>query len=267
MAVDLPGFGRSGKPGSLNYTIEEYDAFIERFLDWRGLERVRLVMHDWGGVGLAFAQRRPERVERMVLINLVPFLPGYRWHRTARIWRTPGLGELAMGVTVGFTLKWLSRESNVTPGPLPEDMRRSIIDHLDQGTQRAILRLYRSSPPERLAAAGAHLGDVSAPTLVAWGTRDPYIPERFGRELRRRLPARRAARAARRRPLALARPPRPAGAGARVPGPRMSGRSPMTGTASASRSRATAPEAARASAPARSRPRGRLARPPARPGC
>ena len=48
LAVDLPGFGRSGKPGSLNYTIEEYDAFIERFLDWRGIERVRLVMHDWG---------------------------------------------------------------------------------------------------------------------------------------------------------------------------------------------------------------------------
>ncbi len=127
VAVDLPGFGRSGKPGSLNYTIEEYDAFIERFLDWRGIERVRLVMHDWGGVGLAFAQRRPERVQRMVLMNLVPFLPGYRWHRTARMWRTPGLGELAMGVTVGFTLKWLSREANVTPGPLPEDMRR--VDH------------------------------------------------------------------------------------------------------------------------------------------
>ena len=63
----------------------------------------------------------------MVLINLVPFLPGYRWHRTARIWRTPGLGELAMGVTVAFTLKSLSRESNVTPGPLPEEMRR--LDH------------------------------------------------------------------------------------------------------------------------------------------
>ena len=119
---------------------------------------------------------------------MVPFLPGYRWHRTARIWRTPGLGEMAMGVTVGFTLKWLSREANVTPGPLPEDMRRSIIDHLDQGTERAILRLYRSSPPERLAAAGAHLGDVGAPTLVAWGTRDPYIPERFGREYARRSP-------------------------------------------------------------------------------
>ena len=43
-----PASGAPGKPGSRNYTIEEYDAFIERFLDWRGIERVRLVMHDWG---------------------------------------------------------------------------------------------------------------------------------------------------------------------------------------------------------------------------
>jgi pimeloyl-ACP methyl ester carboxylesterase len=188
VAVDLPGFGRSGKPGWKRYTIEEYDSFIESFLDWRGIERVRLVMHDWGAVGLAFAQRRPERVQRMALINVVPFLPGYRWHRTARAWRTPGLGELAMGATIGFTLKHLSREANVTPGPLPEDLRRSIMAHLDQGTQRAILRLYRSSPPERLAAAGEHLGDVDAPTLVAWGTRDPYIPERFARAYAGALP-------------------------------------------------------------------------------
>jgi len=188
VAVDLPGFGRTYKPGSLSYTIEEYDDFIERFLDWRGIERVRLVMHDWGAVGLAFAQRLPERVERVVLINTVPFLPGYRWHRTARIWRTPGLGELAMGATVGYTLKILSREANVTPGPLPEDVRRSMMAHLDQGTQRAILRLYRSSPPERLAAAGEHLGDVRVPALVAWGMRDPYIPERFAREYADALP-------------------------------------------------------------------------------
>jgi pimeloyl-ACP methyl ester carboxylesterase len=182
LAVDLPGFGRSGKPGYLSYTIEEYDSFIERFLDARGVESASLVMHDWGAVGLAFAQRLPERVERIVLINAVPFLPGYRWHRLARAWRTPGLGELVMGATVRFTLRRGSREANVTPGPLPDAWLKSVIDHLDQGTQRAILRLYRSSPPDRLAAAGAHLGTLSMPALVAWGTADPYIPARFARD-------------------------------------------------------------------------------------
>jgi pimeloyl-ACP methyl ester carboxylesterase len=188
LAPDLPGFGRSGKPGFLQYTIEEYDDFIERFLDLVGVEKVSLIVHDWGAVGLAFAQRRPERVERLVIINAVPLLPGYRWHRTARIWRTPGLGELAMGTTNSFTTELLTRESNVTPGPMPPQWRRDVLDHFDPGTQRAILRLYRSSPPERLAAIGAGLASLEVPALVAWGMRDPYIPARFGAEYASTLP-------------------------------------------------------------------------------
>ncbi len=62
-----------------------------------------------------------------------------------------------MGATNRFTLRLLSRESNATPGPMPKEWLDSVIEHFDQGTQRAILRLYRSSPPEVLAAAGARL--------------------------------------------------------------------------------------------------------------
>jgi pimeloyl-ACP methyl ester carboxylesterase len=189
LAPDLPGFGRSGKPGSLRYTIDEYDRFIERFLDLVGVERVSLVVHDWGAVGLAFAQRHPERIERVVVINAITFLPGYRWHRTARIWRTPLLGELAMGSTNRRTLRFASKESNATPGPLSEEWLDSVLDHFDQGTQRAILRLYRSSPSDVLAAAGAQLARLQMPALVVWGARDPYIPARFGRAYADALPS------------------------------------------------------------------------------
>jgi pimeloyl-ACP methyl ester carboxylesterase len=181
LAPDLPGFGRSGKPGSLSFTIEEYADFLESFLELVGVERVQLVVHDWGAVGLAFAQRHPERVERLVVINSVPFLAGYRWHRTARIWRTPLLGELSMGSINRRVLRLISRESNATPGPMPDSWIDSVLAHFDQGTQRAILRLYRSSPPERLAAAGEQLGELGVPSLVVWGMRDPYIPARFGK--------------------------------------------------------------------------------------
>lgn len=189
IAPDLPGFGRSGKPGYLRFTIDEYADFVEHFLDHIEVERVRLVVHDWGAVGLAFAQRHPERVERLVITNAVPFLPGYGWHRTARIWRTPLLGELAMGATTRFTLRLLTRESNVTPGPLPEAWIDSVLAHFDQGTQRAILRLYRSSPSNVLAQAGAQLSRLDMPSLVIWGARDPYIPERFAREYAQALPS------------------------------------------------------------------------------
>jgi pimeloyl-ACP methyl ester carboxylesterase len=182
VAPDLPGFGRSGKPGSLSYTIEEYADFVEAFLEHVGIERVSLVVHDWGAVGLAFAQRHPQRVDRVVVINAVPLLAGYRWHRTARIWRTPALGELSMGVSSRKVLRLLSREGNATPGPLPEQWLDTVLDHFDQGTQRAILRLYRSSPPDVLAAAGARLGEIGAPSLVVWGKRDPYIPARFAQQ-------------------------------------------------------------------------------------
>lgn len=182
IAPDLPGFGRSGKPGSLRFTIDEYADFIEAFLDANAVERVSMVVHDWGAVGLAFAQRHPRRIARLVVIDAVPLLPGYRWHRTARIWRTPGLGELSMGTISRRRLRLLSRESNATPGPMPDAWLDSVLDHFDQGTQRAILRLYRSSPPDVLAAAGAGLGEIGAPALVVWGTRDPYIPVRFARE-------------------------------------------------------------------------------------
>lgn len=180
LAPDLPGFGRSGKPGSRRYTIDEYEGFLERFLEELDVERVSLVMHDWGVVGLAFAQRHPERVERLVLINAVPFIPGYEWHRMARIWRTPLLGELAMGITYRRTLRQASKETNVTPGPMSEAWLDSVLDHFDQGTQRAILRLFRSASSQELAAAGENLGSLDMPALVVWGMQDPFIPGRFG---------------------------------------------------------------------------------------
>jgi pimeloyl-ACP methyl ester carboxylesterase len=188
IAVDLPGFGRSGKPGSLQYTIPEFADFIEQFLDFLEIERFSLVVHDWGSVGLAFAQRHPSRIERLVVIDAVPLLPDFRWHRVARVWRTPLLGELMMGSTGRFTLRRASAESNSTPGPLPEAWLDTVLDHFDQGTQRAILRLYRSSPPDVLAAAGADLSLLEMPALVVWGADDPYIPARFGAAYARALP-------------------------------------------------------------------------------
>ncbi len=180
LAPDLPGFGRSTKRGTREFTIDGQAEFVEWFLDERGLDEVNLVVHDWGAVGLAWAQAQPERVRRLVVINSVPLLPGYRWHRTARIWRTPGLGEMSMGLTFKWTFRILSRESNATPGPLPEPLLDQAMEGFDLGTQRAILQLYRTSPPARLAAAGSRLGDLKCPALVVWGDRDPYIEPRFG---------------------------------------------------------------------------------------
>ena len=181
VALDLPGFGRSGKRNDFPYDIDGYASFLGRFADLVGFERVRLVCHDWGAVALAWAMREPERVERLVAIDVVPFVPGYRWHRVARLWRTRVVGELAMGATNRHVLRFATG--------LGAGWAKQAMADFDQGTQRAILRLYRSSDPDVLAAAGRDLARIGAPALVLWGERDPYLAPRFGEETASRLPA------------------------------------------------------------------------------
>jgi pimeloyl-ACP methyl ester carboxylesterase len=187
LAPDLLGFGRSGKGGQNDYSLTGIATFVERFLDEvAGVERVRLVVHDWGAAALAFAQRAPERIERLVILDAVPLLPGYRWHRIARMWRTPLLGELAMGLTLRPTLARALRPAFA--GPLPEGFVEGAMRYFDQGTQRAILRLYRSAPEPLLAQAGNNLSHLAMPALVGWGARDPYIPPQFGDRYAAELP-------------------------------------------------------------------------------
>jgi len=182
VAPDLPGFGSSAKPEGFDYSIGGYDRWLQAFVDSLGLERFSLVVHDWGGVGLALAQRFPERIERLVIHTTVPFLPGYRWHWVARIWRTPLLGEAFMATSSKAAFRLISRQSNVTPGPLPDGFIDRFWPDFDRATRRAILRLYRSAPPDVLARAGANLHDIRCPALILWPTSDPYIPGRFGRQ-------------------------------------------------------------------------------------
>ena len=187
LAPDLPGFGRFGKGAHLDYSIEGIAAFVERFLDEVvRVEQVKLVVHDWGAAALAWAARNPERVERLVVCNAVPLLPGYRWHRVARLWRTPLLGELAMGATTRWSMARALRPAFA--GPVPPRFVEGAWRHFDQGTQRAILRLYRSAPESQLAGFGDALSRIHAPALVAWGRLDPYIPSRFGDEYAAKFP-------------------------------------------------------------------------------
>ena len=181
IAVDLPGFGRSGKRGDLDYSLAGHVRFLDRLLDRLELDRVRLCMHDWGAaVGLAWASEQPERVRRLVVIDAVPLMPGFAWRGPARLVRTPFAGPIAVGAATKRVLRHLSRRASAGKGPMPEPFVASVAEHFDLGTERAVLRLLRSADPALLARAGADLGAIDAPALVLWGERDPYIPARFG---------------------------------------------------------------------------------------
>ncbi|HEX2071004.1 MAG TPA: alpha/beta hydrolase [Thermoleophilaceae bacterium] len=177
-APDLPGFGESDKLASFDYSIPGYATWLRAFADQRGLDRFSLVVHDWGGgIGLALAQAVPERIERLAVMSAVPLLPGYRWHWVARNWRRPLIGELAMGFTFKVALRRVLNGSNRER--LPASFVDAVWEPFDHGTQRAILKLYRSAPADVLAAAGANLDAIRCPALVVYGRRDPYLPAEF----------------------------------------------------------------------------------------
>jgi pimeloyl-ACP methyl ester carboxylesterase len=93
-ALDLPGFGRSGKPRA-HYGLGYFARALHGFLEGLGISRTSLVGHSLGGaVAVTYALTHPTRVERLALLGSV--VPGFTWRVT---WRhrlvcAYGLGEL-----------------------------------------------------------------------------------------------------------------------------------------------------------------------------
>lgn len=190
IAIDMPGWGRSDRPdpARFDYSMYGLSAFLERCLDELGVERRKLVVHDWGALALIDAQRRPERVERLVVIDAVPLLPGYRWHWIAQLWRRRPLGELLNRTTTRSGFELLMRQAKGDRRPMPREFTEMIWKHWDHGTQQALLALYRHADPDRLALAGKDLGRLACPSLVLWGDRDIYLPTRFAGRYAAALP-------------------------------------------------------------------------------
>jgi pimeloyl-ACP methyl ester carboxylesterase len=186
-----PAGGASATPDhrEFDYTIGGLGRFFGRYLTALGVAEYSLVAHDWGVVSLLEAQREPERLRRLVLMNAVPLLPGFRWHWIARwLWRVPVMGELANLTTTKAASRLLSRQASGTPGPLPEEFIDSAWKGRGRGVWRPLLTLYRSADPEDLAAAGKGLAHLTCPGLVIWGLDDPFLPIRFGRAYADGLP-------------------------------------------------------------------------------
>jgi pimeloyl-ACP methyl ester carboxylesterase len=181
VAIDMPGWGRSDRPDPANFDYSMYglSAFLERCLEELGIGQRKLVLHDWGSLALVGAQRRPDLVERLVLVNVVPLLPGYRWHWVAQIWRRRPAGEIANATTTRSSMALLMRQAHSDRSPLPPEFVDTIWDHWDKGTRDATLALYRHADPDRLAFAGKDLDRLACPSLVLWGDRDLYLPTRF----------------------------------------------------------------------------------------
>lgn len=73
IAVDLIGFGKSGKP-DLDYRFATHYQFLDGFVSALELTQMTLVLHDWGGpLGFQLAQRSPHRVDALCFMETFPF--------------------------------------------------------------------------------------------------------------------------------------------------------------------------------------------------
>lgn len=188
VAPDMPGFGRAEKPWRFPYTVEGYADHLHALLDTLGIRRAHLVLHDFGGPwGIEWAARHPASVGSLTFVN-TGVLIGFRWHRLARLWRTPILGELFQLTTSRPALRFLINHDNGRP--LPDAFIDRMYDHFDWPTRRAVLKLYRATGDvvglgARHAAA---LRQLDVPSLLVFGEDDPYIPASVAQRQREALP-------------------------------------------------------------------------------
>jgi haloalkane dehalogenase len=71
VAPDLFGFGRSDKPvDDAVYTFNFHRGMLMRFIEALDLQRVTLVVQDWGGLlGLTLPMEYPDRIDRLIVMN------------------------------------------------------------------------------------------------------------------------------------------------------------------------------------------------------
>jgi pimeloyl-ACP methyl ester carboxylesterase len=99
IALDLRGYGWSDAPPS-GYEKEDMADDVLGVLDALGIERVKLVGHDWGAwIGFLLALKAPQRFERYLALNILPPWTTMR-QMAPHLWRfwyqwmilSPGIG-------------------------------------------------------------------------------------------------------------------------------------------------------------------------------
>ena len=184
IAPDLPGFGDSAPdpPG----TWERHLDAVERFRTTLGLERVALVVHDWGGlVGLRWACDHPG-VASAIVVSDSGFFPDGKWHGMANGLRTPGQGEelVAQFTREGFGAMMASLSTGFDEHAADEYWKAFTTDE----GRRGILDLYRSGDFEKLEPYRGRLAALDVPFLCLWGENDEFAPVAGAYRFRKEIP-------------------------------------------------------------------------------
>jgi pimeloyl-ACP methyl ester carboxylesterase len=189
VAFDLPDFGETVAPDGFTHDVPGYAAFLGEVLEELEVERVHLVIHDFGGaIGLVWAMAHPDALASITLID-TGLMPGYRWHSMARVWRTPIAGELLQASATRPLFRFLVNLQE--PRGLPREFVERMYDQYDRRTRRAVLALYRATPdPGGMSESLIELfAPRDLPALVVWGEDDSYLPSSYAHRQREAFPS------------------------------------------------------------------------------
>ncbi len=192
IAPDQRGFGASDQPhGIESYTPDKPVADLIALADHFGIDRFTLVGHDWGGaIAWMAALNRPDRVERLIIVNAPHPLvfqksliddPAQRAaSQYISAFRSPGIEThiANMGVETFFDTTFVK---HADPALIADEKPHYVADWSRDGAMTAMLNWYRASAiqvpgmDEEIAMPAfvtAPFPPVQPPTLVIWGTRD-----------------------------------------------------------------------------------------------
>lgn len=184
VALDLPGFGSSDQPEEL--TFGRLPRAVLGLMDRLGLEKASLAGNSLGGaVAIVVAAERPERVDRLVLIDAAGFnlAPEDRPGILRFVSAVPDILLERLPVR-----RWLTRAALrqvfLDPAQVTDErVEEYVAPMLRPGAARSLRSLLTSSSNE-LDHFEELLARVRSPTLILWGREDRWVPvadaDKFG---------------------------------------------------------------------------------------
>ena len=195
-AVDMFGYGESDRPFDADFGIAAQAELVDRALTALRLPKATVVGIDLGGaVALRLASTRPERVERLLLINPIALdeVPAddvtTLQRNTARFAFRASRGILGAAPILGEVL----RRSVANESHMPDKLvARYLAPYVGQEGVNHLLALARAVDDEDMAEVD--LAQLDCPTLVVWGDQDPFVSPRLGDQIADTIPGSRLVR-------------------------------------------------------------------------
>ncbi|MCU0578517.1 MAG: alpha/beta hydrolase [Desulfobacterota bacterium] len=187
-ALDLKGSGGSDKPPGADYDLFTLRDEIDCWLEALGLRQVIFVGNSLGGsLGLLLALKKPDRINRLVLIAAAAYLRKLPW--VFRLARLPLARALSRWLFRHGLIRLALRQAFYHPERVSAERVAAYYERLrEPGGLEAQIDLIRGLDLERLNRYNDQLPTIAVPTLLLWGENDPWTPLAIGRRLAQDLP-------------------------------------------------------------------------------